>query len=209
MVRSAVPAAALPRTPRAVLVAGLTLVTALVLLLPIGAVGQIVLTGQIDDRTPTQAIVVLDPARVWANTAEVRSARVAHAADLYLSGIAPVVLVAGPRRFVEDARVELAARGVSPQDVIVFDAGADTVGVLQVVAAVMRDLNWSSATIVTDPAHAARAQATAAALGIDAHVSSARSGTGASLSSESVARETVALLRFHLLSRWSLTPMVR
>lgn len=208
-VRSAVPAAALPRTPRAVLAAGVTLATALLLLLPIGAVGQIVLTAQVDDRTPTQAIVVLDPARVWANSAEVRAARVSHAADLYRSGVAPVIVVAGPRAFVADARASLAASGVPPQDVVAFDAGADTVGVLQVVASVMRDLNWSSATIVTDPAHAARAQATADALGIDAHLSPTRRGTGAALTSESVARETVALLRFHLLTRWSLSPVVR
>jgi uncharacterized SAM-binding protein YcdF (DUF218 family) len=93
--------------------------------------------------------------------------------------------------------------------VVAFDAGTDTVGVLQVVAAVMRDLNWSSATIVTDPAHAARAQATAESLGIDAHLSPTRRGTGAALTSESVARETLALLRFHLLTRWSLSPIVR
>ncbi len=135
-------------------------------------------------------------------------ARLAHAADLYRDGVAPVVVVTGPRRSTEADRDELMARGVPAEDIVAFTTGVDTVGSLQVVAGVMRDLDWSAATVVTDPAHAARAQATAAALGIDAHLSPTDAGAGTGLTSEYVGRETLALLRFHLLSRWTLPEII-
>ncbi len=181
-----------------------TLVVAVALLLPIGAVLQIVLTGQMDDRTHTQAIVVLDPAHYWGDPVPVLVARTAHAAELYRSGVAPVVVVTGPAKSADQARAALVAEGVPARDVIAFRTGADTVGSLEVVAGVMRDLGWSAATVVTDPAHAARAQATASALGIDAHMSPTKQGAGSALTSEYVGRETVALLRHYLITRASL-----
>jgi uncharacterized SAM-binding protein YcdF (DUF218 family) len=202
-------AVAVPRTVRGLVTAGLTLLVGLGLLLPAGAVVQVVLSAQLDDRTPTQAIVVLDPARMWGDTRPVLTARLQHAADLYREGVAPVVIVTGPRRDAAVQRYELMVHGVPSRDIVAFGTGSDTVGSLQVVAGVMRDLGWSAATVVTDPAHAARAQATASALGIDAHLSPTEDGPGTSLTSEYVGRETVALLRHHLLTRWSLGEIVR
>jgi uncharacterized SAM-binding protein YcdF (DUF218 family) len=199
---------AVPRTIKGAGTAAVTIVVVLALLLPVGAVLQIVLTGQLDDRTPTQAIVVLDPGNLWGDPGPVRSARVAHAVDLYLSGVAPVVVLAGPDRATSQARDALLGAGVPDQDVIAFHSGGDTVGSLQVVAGVMRDLGWSAATVVTDPAQAARSEATAASLGIDAHLSPTDSGAGSVLTSESVARETIALLRHYLVTRWTLPRIV-
>ncbi|MEI6363389.1 MAG: YdcF family protein [Actinomycetes bacterium] len=197
-----------PRTVRGVGTATVTLAVAISLLLPIGAVLQIVLTGQMDDRTTTQAIVVLDPAHYWGDPAPVLRARIEHAADLYRSGVAPVVVVTGPARSAAAARAGLVASGVPDRDVIAFATGADTVGSLEIVAGVMRDLGWSAATVVTDPAHSARAQATATALGMDAHMSPTEQGAGSTLTSEYVGRETVALLRYYLLTRPSLPQIV-
>lgn len=194
--------AAVPRTPRGLLAAASTVLVCLALLLPIGAVCQIVLTSQLDDRSSTQAIVVLDPARYWGDPAPVLSARLKHAAELYAAGTAPVIVVTGPARSAKAAREQLIASGVPAADVVAFTTGADTVGALQVVATIMRDLRWESATLVTDPPHAARAQATAAGFGIDAHLSPTKSGPGTALTSEYVGRETAALLRFYLLTRW-------
>jgi len=201
-------AMSVPRTARGVGTATVTVVVALALLLPIGAVLQIVMTGQMDDRSPTQAIVVLDPAHYWGDPAPVLEARVAHAAELYLAGVAPVVVLTGPARSALIARADLVADGVPPADVIAFTTGADTVGSLEVVAGVMHDLGWSAATLVTDPAHAARAQATASTLGIDAHMSPTERGPGSALTSEYVGRETIALLRYYLASRWSLPQVI-
>ena len=102
----------------------------------------------------------------------------------------------------------LAQSGVPERDIVTFATGADTVGSLRVVAGVMRDLGWSSATVVTDRVHAARAGATATALGIDAHLSPTTEGPGASLTSELVGREVAAMVRHHLLTRWSLQQVV-
>jgi len=50
----------LPKSARGWLAAGITLVIVLILLVPIGAAMQIVLTAQFDDRTHTQAIVLME-----------------------------------------------------------------------------------------------------------------------------------------------------
>ena len=124
-------------------------------------------------------------------------------------GVAPVIVVTGPRAHVRrSSAVELMARGVPGRDIVEFSTGADTVGSLEVVAGVMRDLGWSAATVVTDPAQAARAQAIASALGIDAHLSPTETGAGTELTSEYVGRETMALLRHHLLTRWQLPELI-
>jgi len=202
-------AIAVPRTFRGLATASLTVLVGVLLLLPVGAAVQVVLSAQLDDRTPTQAIVVLDPARMWGDTRPVLAARLQHAADLYRDGVAPVIIVTGPRREAAVQRYELMVHGVPSRDIVSFATGSDTIGSLRVVAGVMRDLGWSAATVVTDPAHAARAQSTASALGIDAHLSPTESGPGTALTSEYVGRETLALLRYHLLSRWAIPEVIR
>lgn len=196
-------AASVPRTGRGVVTALAMLLAFALLLIPIGVVLQIVLTAQFDDRTETEAIVVLDPARVWGNPAPVLKARLDHAADLYKQGIAPVVVIAGPEKYSDQAKAQLLGKGVPEQDIVVFTTGRDTVGSLQVIATVMKDLGWSTATVVTDPANAARADATATQFGIDAHLSPTKTGPGTALTSEYVGRETAALMRYYLLTRWS------
>lgn len=191
------------RAPRTLSTVVWTLLGAVILLLPVGAVCQIVLTSQLDDRTMTQAIVVMDPAKYWGNDDPVRAARLEHAATLYRQGAAPVVILTGSRRTVDRAKERLVLLGVPARDVVAFPSGTDTLGALRVVATVMRDLGWQSATIVTDPAQAARTQATASGYGIDAHVSPTQAGPGQALTSEYVGRETAALLRYYLVSRWA------
>lgn len=190
----------LPRQWRPVL---LTLVAITALLLPVGAVLQVVLTAQFDDRSQTQAIVVLDSARYWGDPKAVRQARWEHAAELYEQGVAPVVVLTGPRRASVTAREVLVERGVPAEDVVVFPTTPDTVGSLRTVGHVMRDLGWQSATLVTDRPHAARAGSIATGLGIDAHLSPTHSGPGTALTSEYVGWETAALLRHYVRSVWS------
>lgn len=196
------------RPPRSISAVVWTLVAAFVLLIPVGAVCQIVLTSQLDDRSRTQAIVVMDPARYWGDDDPVRAARLEHAAALYREGAAPVVILTGSKRTVEGSKARLVLLGVPARDVVAFPSGTDTLGSLRVVGTVLRDLGWQSATIVTDPAQAARTQATASGYGIDAHVSPTQTGPGQALTSEYVGRETAALLRYYLLSRWAQPQLV-
>lgn len=198
----------LPTTPRGLAAAAWTVVGALLLLLPVGAVCQIVLTAQLDDHSPTQAIVVMDPANVWGDNGPVRAARLDHAASLYRAGTAPVVMLVGSHHAADAARARLVAAGVPDADVVAFTTGTDTLGSLRVVASVMRDLGMSSATLVTDPTQAARTQATASGYGIDAHVSPTQVGPGHALTSEFVGRETAALLRYYLLNRWQQSQII-
>lgn len=200
---------ALPTTARGFAAAIWTMGLVLLLLVPLGAVGQVVLTAQLDDRVPTQALVVLDPARSWGDPQLLRDARLDHAADLYAQGIAPVILVTGPRHDAPSAVARLEARGIPSRDIVSITTGEDTVGSLQVIAGLMRGVGWSSVTLVTDPAHAARAGATASGFGIDAHLSPADSGPGTALTSDSVGREVLALLRYHLLTRWQQPTILR
>lgn len=197
-------AARLPRVGvnvRGLVTAAISLVAVGLLLIPVGAIAQIVLTAQLDDRTTTQAIVVMDSARSWGDQREMLDARLDHAAALFHDGIAPVVIVTGPAKVGEHALARLGAAGVPTEDVVPLTTGADTVGALHVVATVLRDLGWESVTVVTDPAHAARAGATASGFGIDAHLSPTDVGAGTALTSDSVGRETAALIRYYVLTR--------
>lgn len=200
---------ALPTSGRGLGAALTTLAFVLVLLVPAGAAAQVVLTAQLDDQSRTQAVVVLDPARSWGDPTALMQARLAHAAGLYRAGVAPVVLVTGPKREADAATAQLVSAGVDPRDVVPITTGSDTVGALQVIANVMRGMGWTSVTIVTDPAHAARAGATASGFGIDAHLSPADTGPSTALTSDGVARETLALLRYQAITRWQQFPIVR
>jgi len=191
------------RSRRGIITAVATVLIALLLLVPIGAVLQIVFTAQFDDRTPTQAIVLMDPTRVWGDDPAVLASRTDHAAELYRTGVAPVIMLTGRARTAEVERELLLAHGVPQQDIVGFTTTMDTLGSLQMIAAVMNDLGWSSATIVTDPPNAARASAIASGFGIDAHLSPAQSGPGSAMTSDYVGRETAALMRYYLISRWT------
>jgi uncharacterized SAM-binding protein YcdF (DUF218 family) len=113
-------------------------------------------------------------------------------------------MITGPQRAYQKSAEELQELGVDPRDVIYQPTGTDTVGTLAIVATLMSDLGWSSATIVTDPAHSARSQVTAGKYGIDAHMSPAILDGANSLTSEYVAREAVGLVRHYLYTQWQL-----
>ena len=69
-------------SPRAALTAAASGLLLLALLVPVGAVVQVVLSSQLDDRTPTQAIVVLDPAQYWGDPKPVLEARLRAVTDV-------------------------------------------------------------------------------------------------------------------------------
>ena len=79
---------------------------------------------------------------------------------------------------------------------------------MQAVARVMSARGWTSATIVTDPAHEARSLAIARRLGIDARGSATSRGDGSVLTVDYAARETAGLLWFWAVQRWSVAPVV-
>jgi uncharacterized SAM-binding protein YcdF (DUF218 family) len=176
-----------------------TALIALLVMIPIGAVLQIVLTAQFDDRTPTRAIVVLDGGPHWGDREEIRESRWQHAAELYRDGVAPVIVLTGRARMAAGIRDTFRRYGVAEQDVVFVSTTPDTVSSLRGAARLLRDLDWQSVTLVTDRPRAARASAIARGFGLDAHLSSPANGPDSVLSGEVVGSEAVALIRHYAL----------
>ena len=193
---------------------GLAVLVALAVLLPAAAALRVVTAARQDDRTPTDAVVVLGAAQFDGRPSPVLEARLAHAGELYREGVAPHVVTVGsnqPGDRTTEAAVGaewLVAAGVPRTDVTAVPVGHDTLSSLTAVAHLMASRGWTSATLVTDPAHEARSLAMARALGISAHGSPTRSGSGSSLTVEYVVRETEGLLYFWLVERRTITPVV-
>ncbi|MEI6624406.1 MAG: YdcF family protein [Actinomycetes bacterium] len=164
--------------------------------------------GQANDRTKTDAIVVLGAAQFNGTPSPVLRARLAHALDLYQSGIAPRIITVGGNQpgdqYTEAGagRQWLIEQGVPQSDVVAVKTGSDTLGSLQSVATVAEQNGWTSITVDSDPAHMARSMAMAHRIGFDAHANPTKSGDGSTLTDEYVFRETGAYLAFEVLGQW-------
>ena len=174
----------------------------------------VVLASRQDDRTRTDVVIVLGAAQFWGRPSPVLEARLGHGQELVADGVAPYLVTVGGKRpgdvttEAEAGRAWLVARGVPSGSVTAVPVGNDTLTSLVAAARTMAERGWTSATIVTDPAHEARSLAMARALGIDAHGSPTRSGAGSSLTLEYVARESGGLLYFWLVERRGIERLV-
>ena len=132
--------------------------------------------GQTDEQgRPADAIVVLGAAHHGDTPSPVFVARLDHAIDLWLNGVAPYLLLTGgqakgdtwaeadvARRYAED-------RGVPATAILAERSGRDTAGSLRNVAAIMRAKGLRSALFVSDRTHMLRVLRVAADLGLQAH----------------------------------------
>ncbi len=183
---------------------GLLVVLALV---PVAAASYVVVVARQDDRTPTDAILVLGAAQYWSRPSPVLEARLQHAKQLYDEGVGRRIVTVGGKQpgdrttEAQAGRSWLLDRGVPATRVVAVPEGADTLGSLTAAAELMQARGWTSATLVTDPAHEARSLAMARALGIAARTSPTQDGPGSALSLDYVARETAGLLVFWLSDR--------
>jgi uncharacterized SAM-binding protein YcdF (DUF218 family) len=205
--------APVPRRRR--LVVGVLLgLLAVVVLVPLLTAAHVVLTARGDDRTPTDAVVVLGAAQFWGKPSPVLEARLAHAAALYGEHVAPRIITVGGKQpgdrttEAQAGKEWLAAAGVPRRAVHAVPSGTDTLTSLHDVAVLMAARGWRTATIVTDPVHEARSLAMARALGIDAHGSPTQSGSGSSITLDYVARETGGLLVFWFTERRGIDQVV-
>lgn len=118
--------------------------------------------GQLDEQRPAQAIVVMGAAQYNGVPSPVYAARLDHAIDLYLAGIAPVLVVTGGKaegdRTTEAAagRAYAIARGVPAAAIISEDRGRTTRESLQAVGALLHDAGIESAIVVSDRTHMLR-----------------------------------------------------
>ena len=172
----------------------------LVVSVPAGAVTDVVRWSGMDDRTPTDAIVVLGAAQYQGVPSPVLANRLAHAHTLVEAGVSDRVITVGgfqPGDITSEAQTgkeELVAEGMRRRQVIALPYGENTAESLDAVATIMRSEGLSSVTIVTDPAHSARAHALAEKLGLEAHVSPTEDGPGTALTSEYLLRESAGLI---------------
>jgi uncharacterized SAM-binding protein YcdF (DUF218 family) len=188
---------------RLVLVVGLVLLV----VVPLLAVGRVLQAATTDDRTPTDAVVVLGAAQFWGRPSPVLEARLGQARELFADDVAPRIITVGGKQDGDNTTEAQAGKqwlvdaGVPVARVRALPTGRDTLSSLTAVAELMAERGWTSATIVTDPAHEARSLAMARALGIDAHGSPSQSGDGSRLTVDYVLREAAGLLWFWVSER--------
>jgi uncharacterized SAM-binding protein YcdF (DUF218 family) len=163
-----------------------------------------------DDTTPASAIVVMGAAQWNGRPSPVLAARLDHAAELYEAGAAPLVVVTGGKQ-VGDAVTQgqtgyqyLRDKGIPDEAIKVEVDGTDSYEELSASALILRRADTGrDVLIVTDPYHAARVEAIAGEVGLDAHVSPTDSDT----TLRGLARETAAvavgrIVGFRRLSAW-------
>lgn len=177
-----------------------TAVAVVTIALPAGAVADVLRWAGQDDRTATDAIVVLGAAQYHGAPSPVLANRLAHARELVEQGVSDTIITVGgfqPGDITSEAQVgkeELVADGLRRRQVIAIPFGGNTQDSMEAVAAIVGSQGLESITIVTDPAHAARAHALAAGLGLDAHVSPTQEGPGTTLTGEYLLRESAGLI---------------
>jgi uncharacterized SAM-binding protein YcdF (DUF218 family) len=153
-----------------------------------------------DEAQPADAIVVFGAAQYNGKPSPVLKARLDHAADLYDDDIAPIVVVTGgnqPGDEFTEARASadyLAAHGIPQDDILRENDGTNSWQSMASAANFLKRQGKDEVILVTDPFHAARVQAMARELGLDAHVSPTRtSPIGGTDELRHFGRETVAV----------------
>ncbi len=184
--------------------AGTVLVAALV----IGGVAvRVAATAQVDERSATQAIVVLGAAQYNGTPSAVFQSRLDHALELFEAGVAPVILTVGGSQEgdqfteAEAGKNFLVAAGVPETAVYAVGDGSDTLISLRAADAVLNQFGWTCVVLVTDPWHAFRARAMAQDLGLQVQVSSVQDGPGArsEVAARYLTRETLGSLYYLLV----------
>lgn len=141
---------------------------------------EVVWASRQDGAQPAEAIVVLGAAQYDGTPSGVFQARLDHAADLYLEGIAPVVVVTGGK--AEGDRVSEASagatylheRGVPDEDILRETSGRNSWESLAASARFLKERGITEVVLVSDPFHAKRIDAIADEVGLDGHVSPTR-----------------------------------
>jgi len=162
-----------------------------------------------DDRTRSDAIVVMGAAQYDGRPSPVLRARLDHALELYRDGVAPRVVVTGSKRpgdRVTEAYAGLAylmKRGVPEQSIVVVDDGSSTVESLGASGRVLHRMGVDEVTIVSDAYHSFRLVGIAEEEGLVARISPTDTpyGTGQLLKEWAVVSAS-RLLGYQRMVRW-------
>jgi uncharacterized SAM-binding protein YcdF (DUF218 family) len=133
-----------------------------------------------DAARPSDAIVVLGAAQYDGRPSPVLAARLDHAVTLFEAGIAPVIVVTGGRRegdrFTEAtaAATYLHEHGVPDDAILRETTGRSSWESLAASARILEERGTTRVVLVSDPYHAARIDAIASEVGLDAVTSPTR-----------------------------------
>lgn len=118
--------------------------------------------GAAEEARPVDAIIVMGAAQYNGVPSPVYEARLSHAVDLYLQGVAPVLVVTGGKA-TGDRTTEAAAgfayavaHGVPAEAILSEDRGRTTRESLRAVGKLLHDAGIESAVIVSDRTHMLR-----------------------------------------------------
>jgi uncharacterized SAM-binding protein YcdF (DUF218 family) len=142
--------------------------------------GQVWYVARQDDRPLAGAIVVLGASQFDGRPSPVFQARLDHAAALFKTEVAPLVVTVGAGapgdRFTEAAagRTYLRERGVT--NTLAVEEGRDTLESLKAVRVVLKARGVKKIVLVTDPWHSLRAKRMAQDLDLRASTSPTRTG---------------------------------
>jgi uncharacterized SAM-binding protein YcdF (DUF218 family) len=130
-----------------------------------------------DHAHPADAIVVLGAAQYDGVPSPVLASRLDHALELYVAGIAPVIVVTGGRadgdRFTEATAgaTYLHDRGVPDESILRETTGRSTWESIAATARFLDARGLDDVVLVTDPFHAARVDEVAEEVGLNASTS--------------------------------------
>ena len=160
-------------------VATIVLATGVVLAVVAGVnVSQVWMAGRTDDRRAVDAIVVMGAAQYDGRPTPQFQARLDHALELWMDGVAPIIVTTGGNqpgdRFTEggSGAKYLNERGVDSSSLVVEEAGSTTRQSLVGVAGLLFERGAEHVVIVTEPFHALRSQLIAQDLGLHVTLSS-------------------------------------
>lgn len=171
---------------------------------------RILMDTRIDDRQPSDVILVLGAAQYDGRPGPVLTARARQAAQLYRAGVAPQVATVGGRqpkdRFTEAAAAAgwLVDDGIPAGAIVRIPRGRDTATSIHAFAVVAERHGWRTVTIVTDPLHQFRSRLLAQAAGLAVRSSPSRGVSGGLPGAYFLGRETLAVIEF--LVGWAGSP---
>jgi len=163
---------------------------------------RILMDTRIDDRQPSDVILVLGAAQYDGRPGPVLTARARHAAQLHRAGVAPQVATVGGRqpadRFTEAAAAAgwLVDHGIPASAVIRIPRGRDTATSMRAFAVAAERHGWQTVTIVTDPLHQFRSRLLAQAAGLAVRSSPSRDVSGSLPGAYFLGRETLAVMEY-------------
>jgi len=162
---------------------------ALILFLPVYLLvtfSQVWFATRWDDRTHTDAIIVLGAAQYNGKPSPVLKARLDHARQLYDDGVAPLIVLTGSKqagdRFTEayTGLKYLISKGVPEQRLVVVATGTSTWESLAASGRVLKPKGVTTVTLVSDRYHSFRLAGIADEVGLDSRMSPTSSSVGAS-----------------------------